>query len=466
MKTPAILLVFFTFLSCVETEFEIPETTETEIDITGTEVSIKSVIDNLSQSTEPVISYRETDTYITGYVTSSDVAGNFYHELIIQDLPENPSAGITIQVNQTALYTVYEPGRKVYVKLDGMAVTEENGVVQLGVRDGNGITEIPASLISKTLYRSNEVATLTPLVVNIADFSPELENLYIRLEDAQLNRREVLAENSKTFAGEATDEFDGIRLLETCGTRGNTLLSTSTFAKFKSVSLPRGRGTLSGILSRDFYDDFYIIRVNTVEDLALSNQNRCDPEELICGLAETEGSTILFKDNFQTQTRNTPVTGNGWTNFIEYGTQSWEAYTATGANASQGISVQIDSYQSGNPLSVGWLITPTIDLSTQTNVRIRFETSSSFADTSELDILFSSDWDGTAATITQATWVTLGDAFVIRDQDFFGDWYSSGIVKLDCSAAEVGYVAFKYTGSGAEASDGTYQLDNISITAD
>ncbi len=187
---------------------------------------------------------------------------------------------------------------------------------------------------------------------------------------------------------------------------------------------------------------------------------------MLCGLAETEGSTILFKDNFQTQTRNTPVTGNGWTNFIEYGTQSWEAYTATGTNASQGISVRIDSYQSGNPLSVGWLITPPIDLSSQTNVRIRFETSSSFADASELDILFSSDWDGTAETITQATWVTLGDAFVIRDQDFFGDWYSSGIVKLDCAAAEVGYVAFKYSGSGADASDGTYQLDNISITAD
>ncbi len=264
MKTPAILLVFFTFLSCVETEFEIPETTETEIDITGTEVSIKSVIDNLSQSTEPVISYRETDTYITGYVTSSDVAGNFYHELIIQDLPENPTAGVTLQLNQTALYTVYEPGRKVYVKLDGLSVAEENGVVQLGIRDGNGITEIPASVLSKTVYRSTEVATLIPLIVNITDFSPELENLHISLEDVQLNRREVLGENTKTFAGEVTDEFDGIRLLETCDNRGNTLLSTSTFAKFKSVALPKGRGSISGILSRDFYDDFYIIRVNTV----------------------------------------------------------------------------------------------------------------------------------------------------------------------------------------------------------
>ncbi|PHR89064.1 MAG: hypothetical protein COA80_17455, partial [Leeuwenhoekiella sp.] len=343
---------------------------------------------------------------------------------------------------------------------------KENGVVQLGIRDGNGITEIPASLIPKTVFRSTEVAELIPLPVTIANFSPELENLYISLEDAQFNRREVLGESPKTFAGEATDEFDGIRLLETCEPRGTTLVSTSTFAKFKSVALPEGRGSISGILSRDFYDDFYILRINTVEALSFSSTNRCDPAELQCGLAETEGGTVIFKDNFQTQTRNTSITGNGWTNFIEYGTQAWEAYTATGTNASQGISARIDSYQSGNPLSVGWLITPPIDLTSYSEVRIRFETSSSFADNSELDALFSTDWDGTLDGITQATWVVLGDAFVIRDQDFFGDWYSSGIVKLSCASGDTGYVAFKYTGSSAEASDGTYQLDNISITAD
>ena len=460
------LITLLAFTACVETEFEVPEPNENEIVPEGTAVSIASVLSNLAQSSEPVISYRDTDAYITGYVTSSDVAGNFFRELIIQDAPENPVTGITLQLNQNALYTVYEPGRKVYVKLDGLAVAKENGVVQLGIRDGNGITEIPASLIPKTVFRSTEVAELIPLPVTIANFSPELENLYISLEDAQFNRREVLGESPKTFAGEATDEFDGIRLLETCEPRGTTLVSTSTFAKFKSVALPEGRGSISGILSRDFYDDFYILRINTVEALSFSSTNRCDPAELQCGLAETEGGTVIFKDNFQTQTRNTSITGNGWTNFIEYGTQAWEAYTATGTNASQGISARIDSYQSGNPLSVGWLITPPIDLTSYSEVRIRFETSSSFADNSELDALFSTDWDGTLDGITQATWVVLGDAFVIRDQDFFGDWYSSGIVKLSCASGDTGYVAFKYTGSSAEASDGTYQLDNISITAD
>ena len=54
--------------------------------------------------------------------------------------------------------------------------------------------------------------------------------------------------------------------------------------------------------------------------------------------------------------------------------------------------------------------------------------------------------------------------FIIRDQDFFGDWYSSGIVNLSCAIGETGYVAFKYTGSTQDDFDGTYQLDNIRIT--
>ena len=305
------LITILVFTACVETEFEVPDLTETESIPSGTEVSIASVLNNLAQSSEPVISYRDTDTYITGYVISSDVAGNFFRELIIQDAPENPTAGITLQLNQNALYSIYEPGRKVYVKLYGLAVAEENGVVQLGIRDGNGITEIPASLIPKTLFRSTEMAELIPLSVSITDISANLENLYISLEDAQFNRREVLDESPKTFAGEANDEFDGIRLLETCDPRGTILVSTSTFAKFKSVNLPEGRGSISGILSRDFYDDFYILRINTVESFSFSNPNRCDPAELQCGLAETEGSTMIFTDNFQTQTRNTPITGNG-----------------------------------------------------------------------------------------------------------------------------------------------------------
>lgn len=460
------VLIILVFVSCVDSEFDIPETSAIDPELTGTEVPLVSVKNILAQSTEGIVTFRDTDTYFIGYVISSDVAGNFFREVVVQDKPENPTSGITIQLNQNAIYTYYELGRKIYVNLNGLSATTENGIVQLGIRDGNSITEIPTSLIANHIIRSPEIATLVPLPIAIADFSDDTENLLISLPSAQFNRNEVLGTTRKTFAGEATDEFDGIRILETCDARGRTLVSTSTFAGFKAVELPLGGGSIQGILSRDFYDDFYILRLNTLEDISFDTGNRCDPNELKCGLADAEGTQILFQDDFSAQTRNQPITGNGWTNFNEYGNQVWEAYTATGTNASQGVSARIDSYQSGDALTMCWLITPPIDLQTNSNVKIRFETSSSFADGSELEVLFSSDWDGEQATITQANWLVLGDAFVIRDQDFFGDWYSSGIVSLSCAEGFTGYVAFKYTGSTKDAFDGTYQLDNITITSD
>ena len=451
---------------CITQEFEVPETEATTVTPTGTEIALNAVLNSLRQSSEPVVSFEATDTYFTGYVISSDVAGNFYHELLLQDAPENPSSGITLQLNENALYTTYEPGRKVYVYVDGLAITTENGVMQLGIRDGNGITDIPGSLINSHVVRDAEVAELVPLPLSISQFSEAYENILIQLDQAQFSQSEVLGAFPKTFAGEVTDAFDGIRLLETCDPRGRTLVSTSTFASFKSVALPSGKGSISGILSRDFYDDFYILRINTTQAIDFSSDDRCDPEVYGCGQATTEGETLLFTEDFSEQSRNNPIEGNGWTNYIEYGVQAWEAYTASGTNASQGVSARIDSYQSGDALSVCWLITPAIDLANNTQVRLRFETSSSFADGSDLEVLFSTDWDGDPTTVTQAQWKVLGDAFVIRDQDFFGDWYSSGIVNLSCTPTETGYVAFKYTGSTQEAFDGTYQLDNISITAD
>jgi len=147
-------LIFIFLSSCVESEFDIPEESSVDPTITGTEVSIASVKNALTQSTEDIVSFTNTDNYFIGYVISSDAAGNFFKELILQDKPENPSSGISVQINQNAIYTYFEPGRKMYIHLDGLSVTTENGTVQLGIRDGNSISEIPTSLISKHLTRS------------------------------------------------------------------------------------------------------------------------------------------------------------------------------------------------------------------------------------------------------------------------------------------------------------------------
>nr|WP_321221486.1 DUF5689 domain-containing protein [uncultured Psychroserpens sp.] len=464
-----LLLSLVIFSSCVQDDdFDTPNVSVDNIQFGADDIiiDIDAVIGNYVQQGE-LVTYEDSpnfDTYVSGYVISTDEAGNFFEELVLQDKAENPTAGINVQIDVNPLFTLYEFGRKVYIKLDGLSVSENNGVIQIGKVDGNNLAKISATERAEHILRDPEVATIVPLEVNISDFSNDLENLYIRLNDVQFNRDEVLGNNPKTFASEDTDQFDGERLLESCAGSSSVILSTSTFSDFKSLNLPVNRGSLDGILTRDFFDEFYTVVINSPEDINFDNEMRCDPIEIACGLADTTGSNNLFADDFEGQSTNTLISGNGWTNFIESGSEGWEAYTQSGTNASQGISARVGSFNSGDASTVAWLITPQIDLDANTGVTLNFETSNSFSDGSTMEVLFSNDWDGTEAGITSATWGIVSDAYVTQDSDFFGDWFESGNVDLSCGSGQI-YIAFKYVGSGDADFDGTYELDFVSIDA-
>lgn len=464
-KLIILLLSLVVLTSCVQDDdFKTPDITVTDPSINGSIIDIDAVLGSFNQSGDDIITFEGTNNYMEGYVISSDEGGNFFKELVLQDRPENPTAGIAVQVDVSPLFTVYDFGRKVYVKLDGLSVAVSNGVIQIGRREGNNLARISSTRMTEHLIRTPEVATIVPLELNISEFTNELESLYIRLNDVQFNREEVSESDPKTFAAEDDDQFDGERLLESCTEGTSVILSTSTFADFKSLLLPANRGSIDGILTRDFFDDFYTIYLNTPEGINFDNDTRCDPIELSCGLATTVGANNLFFENFETQTVNTLVSGNGWTNFIEAGTEGWEVYTATGTNASLGKSARMGSFNSGDVSSVGWLITPSINLDANSGVTLRYKTSNSFADGSTMQVLFSNDWDGTPSGIRSATWGIVKDGYITQDSDNFGTWFNSGIVDLSCASGTI-YIAFKYVGSGQSSFDGTYELDDISIDA-
>ena len=174
------------------------------------------------------------------------------------------------------------------------------------------------------------------------------------------------------------------------------------------------------------------------------------------------GELVVFQDYFETQGIGSPISGNGWANYIEAGTQTWEAYFADGANASLGISARIGSFNSGDESSIGWLITPEINFDAQEGETLGFKTSNSFANGSELQVLYSANWDGTPEGIPLADWSEISAAIIVSDATFFGDWIYSGNVALSCVEGK-GHIAWRYTGSGDTGFDGTYELDEIEI---
>jgi len=356
-KIKVLLISLVVLTSCVEDDdFSIPKGISGITEYPNQEAqfnTISAVLGSFGSNNNEPFTYEEAGTgvsekYTEGYIVSSDEGGNFYKQLVIQDAPENPTVAIVIQVDKNPLFTQYEFGRKVYVKLNGLTVGEDNGVIQLGRLNGDQLDRIPNTQVQNYITRTDVVSTIVPKEVSISDFSDALESQYIRLNDMQFNSNLVVG-NTTTFASESNDSFDGERLLESCATGSSVILSTSTFSDFKSLSLPANRGSIDGILTRDFFDDFYTIYINTPEAINFDNDLRCDP---------------LFEDDFSA--------GNldKWTTYSVTGAQEW--YYNSFGNPSD--SATMSGFSGGAVTNEDWLISLPIDLSNTPSALLTFQT--------------------------------------------------------------------------------------------
>ena len=258
-----ILTMTLLLASCVQNDdFSTPDISITEPEIPQGQITtfktIKSLYEqavNNGNSTATIDD--DTDLYIEGYVVSSDRTGNFFEELIIQNKtddsnPDNdPRIGFRLSINVSKLSDTYQLGQKVYVKMNGLTIGEENGVITIGKGDGVNVEQIQAAEYKDIILRSNEIATITPKVSDLADLTEWDQNTLIKLDNMQLNRFEIGA----SFASESYDEFDGFRVLESCDSGVSIMMQTSTFADFKSLIVPQGQGSVTGIFSRDFCAD-------------------------------------------------------------------------------------------------------------------------------------------------------------------------------------------------------------------
>ncbi|MDG2172548.1 MAG: DUF5689 domain-containing protein [Flavobacteriaceae bacterium] len=405
----------------------------------------------------------ESNIAVKGYVVSSDMTGNFYKEFYMQDSPDSPTAGIKVTINQVDSYNQYNIGREVYIKLQNLYIGPTHGDSVLtigGSLNGNEIEELNENFASEVILRSSNTFEIIPLSLTLPEIDASHIGQFISIESVQFPNNL----SGLTYV-DPYEDYDTQRALETCVGTFNPYapkLETSAYANFDQNLLPTdGSGTLSGVLSKDYFGDDLVIMLNSKDDVVFDSP-RCDPPVIDCGLASAEGSNILFQDDFEAQDPYTSVSGNGWTNYIESGTETFEAYSGSGSNPSLGVSVRIGSYQSGDASSVAWLITPAIDLTANPNATLTFQTSNSYSDGSTLELQFSKNWDGTTEGISSAEWGVVPAAYITADSDFYGDWFDSGIVDLSCAEGTVNF-AFKYVGGGDSDIDGSYEIDNIRI---
>ncbi|PQJ77039.1 DUF5689 domain-containing protein [Polaribacter glomeratus] len=396
-----------------------------------------------------------SDIIVKGYVISSDAKGNYFREFYMQDAPENPTAGIKITINLNNSYNKFNFGREIYIRLKGLYIGETNsgdGVVSIGGKvsatDQKEVQSVSSRQIDTHFFRSENTEIIIPKKVFLASLNASDIGTFITVNKV------IFPSNlsGKAFV-DPTEDFDTQRKIQTCQTVGyaDLLIETSSFASFANEALPMGGGTINAVVSKDYNGNFLVLVLNSTDDVQMIGE-RCVTR------SEADFKTVLLTEDFETLSGEIKITG--WQNYREEGTKSWRSYSDT---YSQSKAARIGSKNSNDASTITWLITKGVDLETTLEEFLSFETSNSFANGSNLEVLISANWDGTATNITLAKWDVL-PAKIVSDGEGFKNWIHSTYVNLSKYSGTV-FIAFKYTGTGNVNFDGTYELDNITIIA-
>jgi hypothetical protein len=421
-----VLIAMLSLSSCVhDDDYKIPSVEITEPNITAN-TTINIVKDMYAGS---LVDFDEAsnggELIMEGYVVSNDEAGNFYKVLILQDAPENPTAAIQLDVDVTSLYSKYKPGRKVYVKLNGLGMDEMNGVLHIGSINGSSIERISAVNYEDYIIRSSEIATLVPKVITTSQYSDNYINMLVQIDDMQLRSEEV----GLPYAN-AGDTYTVNRYLKNCVDDSQTILRNSGFASFKGQLFPEGRGSIVAVFSK--YNSDYQLFIRDTDDVMFDN-DRCDP---------------LFEDSFSSGTLDK------WTTYSVVGAQTW--YYNTFGNPSD--SATMSGYSSGNQVNEDWLISKPIDLSGVTAAILTFQSVKRYAG-NDMEVYMATTYSGGDPN-TDGDWVQLNATFD-TNINTYASWTDSGDVDVSAAAGGNLYIGFKYTSTTSASS--TYEIDNVKV---
>ncbi|TJY38093.1 DUF5689 domain-containing protein [Pontimicrobium aquaticum] len=404
-----------------------------------TEVSIAELLALYTGQVTAITS----DIVVKGYVTSSDATGNFYKEFYMQDAPENPTAAVGIVLNQTDSYNQFNKGREIYIKLNGLFLGENSSEVLTigGSIDDDEVGELTAVMIPNHVFRSGTTMEIVPLSLEPSDVNSSHMGMFVTFENVQF----PMSLEGKTFL-DPNDDFDTQRTLVSCTDGSEFPLETSSFASFTQVLLPTdARGAISGVITQSYGGNDRVMVLNSIDDINF-NSERCDP---------------VFEESFNTAVDNTTLNISGWTNYAEAGSTLWteQVYSGNGY-------AEFTPYSSGDTSSIGWLISPAIDMDAQTSEILTFQTEHAYPDAGHepLEVLISTNWDGTEGGVATATWTSL-DYTSSLEADY-GTWFSfvsSGSIDLS-GYSGTAHIAFKYTGSDTANLNTTIHVDNVVIS--
>ena len=424
--------LFSTLFSCINNDnYSEPDLTGECADLTATK-TIQDVA--LVATSTAQLWDSNTDSIMEAYVTSSDEGGNFYKSVSMISI--DGTKGFSMPIDAYNLYTKYEPGRKVYINLNGrhFANNSQTSTLEIGsLYNGTQVGRVSGveyeAAVKRGCTKVSEETLVNHMTIAQAKNNANLHKLIefdaVQFADESLGKTYF----DKTLNPSPTWTATNHIIKDASG--ASIIVRVSEFATFSSKSIPSGNGKIRGVLTK--YNNDYQFMIRTENDVKLTN-DRVVP---------------LFEESF--------ANFAAWTKYSVTGAQVWVVDPTYG---NPGACAKMTGFASSvNNANEDWLISPAINLSAVTSATLTFDNVCKFAG-NDIEVFISSNYSGSGAP-SAATWTPLTANL---DTNVTGSyiWKPSGAINISALTGNSNVrVAFKYTSTSTASK--TWEIDNVKV---
>jgi hypothetical protein len=465
MKKISILLgisIFISLTSCVNgDDYGTPNLDGECNDL----ISNKTIQDVAILATSNIQQY-STDDIIEAYVTSSDEGGNFYKSISLVSV--DGAKGFSIPIDAYNLYTKYEPGRKVFIKMNSLYFYNNSLTNSLEIGElldrGEPLEDQVGRLnaltfediVVKGCSRIDEETIVNrvsiPTALNDSYLNKLIEFDAVQFSDVNVGKTYYDPNN---LAGNATNNIIS-------DNAGNTVaLRVSEFATFASNIVPSLNGKIRGVLTK--YNGEYQFMIRTLNDINLTNP-RFDAYPPLGGTAINYLGS--FTENFESYTSGSVTTGQRifpkYVNDAAVGADYWYVEAFSG-NKYLKMSAFSNSTTFQDQLNKVYFIVP-VDFTAANS--FSFKTQDRFNVGGVLKVYYSTDYTP-LGDINAATLVNITSSFTIASGNSGSasqPFVNSGSYNFG-SLSGNGFIIFEYTGgySFSPALTTTMHIDDIVV---
>lgn len=427
-----------------------------------------SVADVKAAATSAPVQYNPTgNNIIEGYVTSNDEKGNFYKVIYLQTKPTDGTdpIGFSVPIDLTTMWGEdFYPGKKVYIKLNGLYTAVVDGILSIGGLYQSSPTAAPEiGRIAETEWRNfvfpscddvDESELVRDVTIGQAYTNAVLGTLIeidnVQFSDGSVGRKYYDVDSG----GGATNHTLVSASIPPVSFSGDGIIRFSSFASFIDMIVPGESGSIRGVMTK--YGSDFQFMVRSESDINLSGP-RVDAYPPLVGnniqFLQTINETF---ESFSTTSNYNGQTLNGLINDASIGSKYWSVRSFSGNKYAQ-----FSSFNS-NQSNVVYLIFP---VQMTPGYKFSFQTKDGFNDGAVLKVFYSTNYvaggDINAATLTDIT-----SSFQIATGSTSGyatNFTNSGNFTIPANVSGNGFFIFQYTGQDDTGNTTTMQIDNVKV---